>query len=294
MKSCITALRNILLPTDFSGESVRAIQYGQALNRGYGSNVFVVHVMDLFPFALSSEPSAVSKISEIRTRAKAQMETFVSANHLTGDAFRAELVSGDVCNATNQFVREHDIDLIILGSHGDVGLNRMFQGSTSEEIFRTAQCPVMVVGPRAREHASRTLFTRIFFPTDLSFIANAAVRYLECLLRDFFPAKVTLAHFLEEEIQDIYQRHKKRRQLQESLISLIPDHMRSQIEDAVIENCSPLKGMLDIAEGFNADLLLLGVRSGGAFTTAATHGLLSLAYKIIAGAPCPIMTVRSA
>jgi nucleotide-binding universal stress UspA family protein len=75
---------------------------------------------------------------------------------------------------------------------------------------------------------------------------------------------------------------------------MVGNEFRSQIEDVVVESGSPHEGMLKMAEGLHADLLVLGVRSGGAFTRAATHGLCSTAIRVVSEIPCPVLTVRTA
>ena len=160
------SFRNILLPTDFSDESLQAITGVCGMQRHYGANVYVVHVLDLFPFSLSSEPSAVAKMESIRRTGRAQLREFVQRHGLDGKKFEWVLLSGEVSAAVHQFTREHEIDLIVLGSRGDVGIKRLFQGSAAEEIFRTAQCPVMVVGPHTSLAESSGVFNHLFFPSD--------------------------------------------------------------------------------------------------------------------------------
>jgi nucleotide-binding universal stress UspA family protein len=291
--SAAISIRSLLLPTDFSDESAQAISCAQGLQRRYRAGVYVVHVLDLLPFSLSSEPAAVAKVEGIRRAGSERLEQFMQTHQLERDNFKPVLLAGEASSAVDQFVLEHEVDLIVVGSRGDVGVRRLFDGSMAEEIFRSAQCPVMVVGPAVQTSGERGVFNHLFFPTDLGRSSRAAVAYLELLLRGNSQARVSLAHFLEQDPGTPYQRHKARERARLELTNMIPPDLRSQIENLVVEFCTPAEGMLELANGVTADLLLLGVRHGGSFLRASTHGLFSITHHIVSGAPCPVLTVRA-
>ena len=291
--SAVISIRNLMLPTDFSDEAAQAVACAQGLQRRYGAHVYVVHVLDLLPFSLSSEPAAVAKTEEIRRAGTARLRQFIQTNQLDGEKFESVLLSGEASSAVDQFALEHQVDLIVLGSRGDVGVRRLFDGSMAEEIFRSAQCPVMVVGPAAKTLGQSGVFNHLLFPTDLSPFAGAAVPYVEFLLRGNSQAKVSLAHFLETDPGSPYQRHKAREGARQELRNMLAPHLRHQIEEVIVELCAPAEGILEIANGVAADLLILGVRHGGSFLRASTHGLLSITHHIVSGAPCPVLTVRA-
>jgi nucleotide-binding universal stress UspA family protein len=291
--SAVISIRSLMLPTDFSDEAAQAVPCAQGLQRRYGANVYVVHVLDLLPFSLSSEPAAVAKTEEIRRTGSARLRQFIQINQLNGEKFESVLLAGEASSTVERFTLEHQVDLIVLGSRGDVGMRRLFDGSMAEEIFRSAQCPVMVVGPAAKTLGERGVFTHLLFPTDLSPFAGAAVPYVEFLLRGNSQAKVSLAHFLETDPGSAYQRHKAREHARQELRNMLAPHLRHQIEEVIVELWAPAEGILEIANALAADLLILGVRHGGSFLRASTHGLLSITHHIVSGAPCPVLTVRA-
>jgi nucleotide-binding universal stress UspA family protein len=295
MTRCSTeiAISNVLLATDFSAESAHAVDYARRFCGRQNAKLFVVHVMDVFPFALSADHAAKARIGEIRANAEAQMKHFVRANGLEQTRIEPHLIEGETSEALEQFIREHEIDLVVLGSRGDTGLNRLFEGSMAEEIFRTAQCPVMVAGPNAKVPPATAMFSRLLFATDLSPFSRIALPYVEYLLHENSSARLTLAHFLEQEADNVNERHQSRRNLEKQLTEMIGPEFRNQIADVVVEACGAPEGMIKMAEGLDADLLVLGVRSGGAFTRAATHGLFSTAARVISEVRCPVLTIRS-
>jgi nucleotide-binding universal stress UspA family protein len=189
MTSCSTeiAISNVLLATDFSVESAQAVDYARQFCSQQNAKLFVVHVMDVFPYALSADRAAKTRLVEIRE--KAQMKEFVRANDLEQTKIESHLIEGETLAALEKFIREHEIDLIVLGSRGDAGINRIFEGSMAEELFRTALCPVMVAGPKAKLHSNTAMFSRLLFATDLSRFSRAALPYVECLLKQNPTAK---------------------------------------------------------------------------------------------------------
>jgi nucleotide-binding universal stress UspA family protein len=285
-------IANLLLPTDFSDESAHAVPCAQGLQARYSANVYVIHVLDLLPFSLSTEPAAVAKTEEIRRSGTERLGRFMQSNRLRRDGFEPVVLAGEASSAVDEFAREHQIDLIVVGSRGDVGVRRLFEGSMAEEIFRAAQSPVMVIGPAAKTRGESGVFNHLLFPTDLGGVSRAAVPYVEFLLKGNSHAKVSFAHFLEQDPGTPYQRHRARQRTQQELMNLIAPDLRERIENLAVEFCTPAQGILEMAEGVAADLLVLGVRHGGSFLRASTHGLFSITHHIVSGAPCPVLTVR--
>ena len=287
------AIRNILLPTDFSPESEQAIAYAQSLARSYQARVHIVNVVDLFPYALSDTREASDKRVELLHESKGRLKDFMLTHRLDPKYFEPAVLTGEVFAAIEEFVRRRDIDLIILGSRGDTGFERLFQGSVAEEIFRTAHCPVLIAGPEVREPGTDGLFKRILYATDRSAVSRAALPHLEFLLASNPKSTVTLAHFMAAKDAAMFQGHQERRQIEKELRSLLASSFQHQITDVIVEPASPGPAIAEAAAQLPADLLVLGVRYGGAFVRAATHGFGSLASQVIRQATCPVLTVRS-
>ena len=197
MIRCTTGIKisRVLLATDFSTESVQAVDCARRICNQHDARLFLVHAMDVFPFALTDDHTARARIQEIRDKAEAQMQEFVRENDL--EQVERSLIEGEPSTAIEKFICEHAIDLVILGSRGDTGISRLFEGSMAEEMFRTAQCPVMIIGPKVKPQSDAPMFSRVLFATDLSRFSRSALPYVECLLEENPFAKLTLAHFLE-------------------------------------------------------------------------------------------------
>ncbi|MBZ5531748.1 MAG: universal stress protein [Acidobacteriia bacterium] len=286
------ALKKVLFPTDFSEESAHAIDYVRALRHGYNAKICVLHVADLFPYSLSDDPVATQKASSILHQAEARIRDFMLVHRFDRKHFEPAVVSGEVFEAVAKFVAEHEIDLVLLGSRGDLGISRLFLGSVAEEIFRTARCPVMTVGPQAHAPEKDGRFNRLLFATDFSEHSQSALPYVEFLLADNPQAKLTLAHFHQREEKELLSRHQEQRNLEDQLRSLVPDTLQDRIADVIVAPGPAAGGMVKLATQLEADLLILGVRYGGSFLRIATHGPFSVTQAVIGRAPCPVFTVR--
>ncbi len=186
------SFKNILLATDFSDASEKAFNYAIAIARLFGSKIYVVHVVP---------PETTSFIPELprdrlRQEAKREMETLAGRNELQQIAHETVLRSGTVWNVLSAVIREQNMDLVVLGTHGRGGLKKLVLGSVAEEVVRKASCPVITVGTHVDVPLSASgEFHRILFATDFH---PASAKALECalLLANQFQAKLSLLHVI--------------------------------------------------------------------------------------------------
>jgi universal stress protein A len=140
-------IRSVLVPTDFSQYSEKALEYAIPLAKQFGARLTLLHVIEpvatpdfegAFPLALENArarevcESALKVLSEKFGNEPALIERRVVRQ---GRAFH------EIANAA----RELKSDLIIIATHGYTGLKHTFMGSTAERVVRHAPCPVLVV-----------------------------------------------------------------------------------------------------------------------------------------------------
>ena len=287
MKEPDQMFRTVLFATDLSDESAHAIRWIRWLHNYYRAKVYVVHVLDRLPFGVGNEDAVKQKNAADR-----RLRTFVRTHRLDGDGFSSMLLVGDVVVLIEKLVENHDIDCIVLGNKS-AGLNRLFLGSVSEEIFRSVDCPVLTVGPKVTSPSGTLGLKRLLFATDLSEQSRSAVEYLRRLLKIAPSAELAVAHFMPRDSNSVVARYKLRKQLQTKLIESIPDPLRKQVTEIIVESSSPAQGVIEFAKDWRTDLIVLGVRSGGPFTRAVTHGRPSITHRIVRSAVCPVLTIRS-
>ena len=147
-------LRRILVATDFSHASGIALSYGRALSRGFDAHLHVVTVADNFFRIVGVEgyfTDAGGHQRDAEGIARELLAAIVGTRHPDRSPTTSTILSASTPSiAIAGYAREHDIDLIILGSHGHGGLAHRIKGGVAEEVIRLAPCPVLAV--KAGEH----------------------------------------------------------------------------------------------------------------------------------------------
>ena len=136
---------HILVPTDFSDPSKKALKYAARLAEFFGSHVTLIHVVEPvmspdftnFPLALDEE----KVIENARHRLLALAKSCLHPNSLQTAVVR----TGSPFHEIAEAARELKSDLIIIATHGYTGVRRALLGSTAERVVRHAQCPVLTV-----------------------------------------------------------------------------------------------------------------------------------------------------
>lgn len=142
----------ILLPTDFSELSSHATRYACALADQFGAELHVLHVYErmLIPESSVGVDWALV-LAEAKQSAEKQMTNVLDATWGDGHAVVKAFIEGAPFVEIVRYAREHDIDLIVLGTHGRTGLAHMLLGSVAEKVVRKASCPVLTVRPKGHQ-----------------------------------------------------------------------------------------------------------------------------------------------
>lgn len=143
----MTLPRSLLVPTDFSPGSERALGYAVELARSFEAEIVVMHAYELpivgFPDgAIVATPDVATHLSE---SARIGLERAVAPHNDAGVAIRTALEQGPSWRTIVDMAKELDVDMIVMGTHGRHGLPRALLGSVAEKVVRTAKCPVLTV-----------------------------------------------------------------------------------------------------------------------------------------------------
>jgi nucleotide-binding universal stress UspA family protein len=149
-------LDRILLPTDFSENSVEAVNYGRAFAEQFHAELHLLHVIAelaaTIPEALVRLASSIENyMDEAETRALKQLGEVLEADWCPGKRVVLATRQGSPFLQIVQYAREHAIDLIVMGTHGRSGLSHALIGSVAERVVRHAHCPVLSVRPMGHQ-----------------------------------------------------------------------------------------------------------------------------------------------
>src|SRR4051794_33198336 len=152
----MVTLKNVLVATDFGDAADAALAYGRTLAKAFGGTLHVLHVADDVRLAAASaemyvpiEPELQAQVDEAaRTRLAALVIDSDGSGPPTTIAVRP---SPSTATVIVQYAGDHQVDLIVMGTHGRRGLAHMLMGSVAERVVRTAPCPVLTVHHPERE-----------------------------------------------------------------------------------------------------------------------------------------------
>lgn len=128
------AWKRILCPVDFSEESRAALRVAVDLAARFGSTLTLFHA-DTTGERTASAPQAVGTMEEWKAEAEGLGATVVSVEHLAGDP---RLLIAD-------YAQKNGFDLVVMGTHGRTGRERLIIGSVAENVVRSSRVPVLTV-----------------------------------------------------------------------------------------------------------------------------------------------------
>lgn len=152
-------IQRILFPTDFSQNNDAALKLASSLAAEARAKLYIVHVHDVQYLAVAMGEAAYLDAptwrEELR-KAEEQLGNVVPS--IAGVNCEHECLTGNPILEILQFADSHDIDLIVMASHGRTGLSRLLMGSIAEGVMRQAKCPVLIVKqPIGEAEAERTV-----------------------------------------------------------------------------------------------------------------------------------------
>lgn len=158
-------MKRILVPTDFSPQAENALKVAAQMARKYESEIYLLHSMEM-PSGASSAgefgnlPEAIFFIK----LAEKKFSELLELSYLQNIKIKEAIGHGEIYDDISETVKDKDIDLVIMGSHGVSGFKEMFIGSNTEKVVRTSKIPVLVI----KNNHSEFKIDNFVFATDFS------------------------------------------------------------------------------------------------------------------------------
>jgi nucleotide-binding universal stress UspA family protein len=278
------ACKNILFLTDFTEASEPAQSYAIGLARHYNAQLFPAHAADPVILAETTSPNVLEEALE---SSRQRINTLIKATDVNTHPLFAH---GSVETIFPRWIQENGIDLVVIGTHGRRGVGRLVLGSTAEYIFRNSPCPVLTVGPHvAFRPFSGFLAEKILFPTDLGPHAEFASTYALSFAKETH-GQVLFMHVITLDKTFQVDRTGMAEKAQKRLSGLIPSDANTWCKtEMIVEIGDPATEILGYAGKERPDLIVLGLPRNKEFST---HFASGVTYKVVVGAPCPVLTIR--
>jgi len=140
--------KKIIVGTDFSESAEMAWQAAIQLARRLSAELVLVHVEEPLPAYAFSEgalPMLPQLQEEVHTWAERELTTRAAQARADGVSITTAVLIGTPADALVEAAQSHGADLIVVGTHGRTGLERVIIGSVAERVVRAARCPVLTV-----------------------------------------------------------------------------------------------------------------------------------------------------
>lgn len=143
-------IKKILVPIDFSENSVKILQASLYFAMSCKAQLHFIFVVQSFEdysgFFVPHMPIARFE-EELLQSSEKKMQEYLGENLPSDLPHQSKVLSGDVAEEIVMYAEAEKIDLIIMGTHGYKGLEKVLFGSVAEKVVKTASCPVMTINP---------------------------------------------------------------------------------------------------------------------------------------------------
>jgi nucleotide-binding universal stress UspA family protein len=288
---------SILCPVDFSEFSVNAYRYAESLAQHYKARLSLLHVLfSLKPMGFwNVYPDAYEqRCRELLAGTEQKLRQFAQSHS------RAEIVpeyfvqDGSAPDLILALAESQAVNLIVMGTHGLRGVDRLMLGSVTERVLRRSPCPVLAV----REAASnltgalkgpeRVHFRKILFCMDFSDHAHHTSKYALSMAKEY-GADLIVLHVLEHcpKAADLAS---ETAEALKKLDDAIPsDRFAGCSVRSTVRVGKAYQQIIELATETQTDLVIMGVRGHGTLNSAVFG---STAYRVVQLGPCPVLAVH--
>jgi nucleotide-binding universal stress UspA family protein len=187
------------------------------------------------------------------------------------------------------FLREREVDRIVMGTHSPGPIGKLLVGSVAEAVLRTSPVPVCIVGPEVVHGAYRKFATRSILCAVSLHESSHAVAGFAAELAAQHNARLILQHVIRAQDRQDELNGRTIDQLEGDLLSLVPSELQQQITvQTIVVPGDPTEELLYQGRAQLADLIVLGAQGASAFAAITRHGVV---YKMLAHAHCPVVTL---
>jgi nucleotide-binding universal stress UspA family protein len=302
-------IKRILCPVDFSDFSRAALKQALAFARWYDAEVTAFHAFEIplppmiptassWPFAaepMSRDPPAISEamVSELRR--------FADSVQPSGGSLRIEVEACDTVQGILAKAQSLPADLLVMGTHGRGGLDRLLLGSVAEKVLRKARCPVLTVPPQGAGAPADIpdLFERILCPVDFSESSLKALTYALSIAQEA-DARLLLMHVVEalplrdDEMLDHFELSRYRdemiKEARARLQQMVPEEARTWCKpEDLVSTGKAYREILRVALERQAHVIVMGVHGRNPFDVMLFG---STTQHVVRGATCPVLSLR--
>ena len=286
-------LKTILCPIDYSEFSVKAYDYAQSLAWHYNAELLLQHVRYSFPaFYIDASYKEIRR--KLQTDALQKLREFSKRQTRTQVQPQCFVQDGDASDKILSFTQSKGVSLIVMGTHGLRGVDRLMLGSVTEKVLRKAKCPVLAVRKPVHDFVSPgknvdpVSLKKIVLGMDFSDHARHALNYALSLAREYH-AELTLLHVSEHPAGSADLEAATAEAMKELEQSIPVGAHKPSLAKFLMRNGKPFQQILEFAREAQTDVVIMGARGRGSLDSALFG---STTYRVIQLGPCPVLAVH--
>jgi nucleotide-binding universal stress UspA family protein len=300
--------RNILFPTDFTPHARAALKYAAAFARHGGGRVVLFSVQSAsVPANLLTLPERIFEDEDNKwlLQLRAEVRNLLADPLFNGLEVEPVIVEGEPAAEIAKAVRDYDIDLVTVVTHGRKGLSRALWGSTAEEIIAEAPCPVLIIRPpqhdfvehrgdKSEVRLNRVLLSTNFRPSSVA--ATQVAKQLATQTGAELHAVYVIGDYLEQ-ISVMFPEGglnaltRLRSYVQERMGQLARGDGGRAVPH--IAEGRPYEEVVRLAAETDADLIVIGTNVHASLF-GGTPVLGSEIERVVRNSPCPVLCVPAA
>lgn len=301
----MSPFRNILFPTDFTPHARAALKYAAGFARSGGGRVVLFSVQSgAVPANFLTLPERIFEEQDNKwlPQLRGEVRNLLADQLFDGLEVEPVVVEGEPAPEIARAVRDYDIDLVTVVTHGRKGLSRALWSSTAEEIIAEAPCPVLTIRPPQRdfvEHrGSQTeiRLNRILLSTNFR-PSSAAATLVARQLAQQTSAELHAVHVIGDYFEQISNMFPEGGL---SALSRMRDYVRNRMaqfsENEAAEAIThiaegrPYEEIVRLAAEMDSDLIVIGTNVHASLF-GGTPVLGSEIERVVRNAPCPVLCV---
>ncbi len=146
--------KKILCAVDFAEHSNYIAEYARALGQAFDSEIHIIYVAPTLSqyVGFQISPSSIeSFVGEIISGAEETMEKFIKENFENVSKVKGKILTGYAAEEIIKYAKDNKIDLIVMGTHGRKGIDRILFGSVAEKVVKSSYIPVLTIRPKEKE-----------------------------------------------------------------------------------------------------------------------------------------------
>ena len=283
-------IRNILWSTDFSAESLTALNYANCLAKYFKASIKAVHVVPDFAPALYETRAMmvadlIKRQKDLQVKARKRLEKISAKNAINFSKIMVE--TGSAGKKVPEIADREHCQLIAIGRKGMSALEKILLGSVANQILRRSKVPVLIA-PKKRGQAE---IKKILVPTDFS-AGEEKERDYAWTLASKLQADLTLIYVLE--LYDFKFSPEEVKKLMDEALNRLQNRKKRKatfkVDEVVIRDLNAPAGIVTYANRHKFDLILMST----CVSPVERFFLGSTTEKVISYATMPVLALPAA